>query len=121
MGTIGVVDDDENVRATLVALLQRLGHEVEAYDDARPATDRAGFEGIDLAIVDLNMPTPGEELVTMIRGAGHQMPILVVSGYLEDRDRADLEALGATRIIAEPFTARELMEVIDMHLGPARG
>lgn len=119
MARILVVDDDENVRVTLAALLDRLGHEVEAYDDARPAMDRADFARLDLVIVDLAMPTPGEELVEMIRQSGHDMPILVISGYLEERDRADLEALGVTRILAKPFMPTELMTVVDLFLGPA--
>ena len=70
------------VRLALTQILEALGYQAIPFADAAPALDTVDFDTIDLIITDLNMPTRGEVAIQAIRCRGYQIPIIVISGWL---------------------------------------
>ena len=108
-----VVDDDESVLAATSMLLERCGYRVLPARNAGAALEIAGRPGvvIDLLLTDVDMPdTSGYELQAAIRGTGHTVAVLYMSGdadrILRDHD------LDPGAVVDKPFTRRSLLEAV---------
>ena len=55
-GIVAVIDDDEDVRDVLCALLQSEGHATEAYESGIEFLRNGGVDRAACIIVDQNMP-----------------------------------------------------------------
>ena len=71
---------------------------------------------VDLALIDIHMPEmDGFELLINFKTAAPSMPVIVMSGSEQSR-RLDLlkdaSLLGATGILAKPFTLEELRAAV---------
>jgi diguanylate cyclase (GGDEF)-like protein len=105
-----VVDDDDDVRATLEALLSS-GYRVTLARDGAEALRALRDAPFDLAIVDLDLPiVDGLSVVRTIRArTGHKMPaFLFVSGQSNPKVKAEALALGEVDYMAKPFDPDEL-------------
>jgi DNA-binding response OmpR family regulator len=107
-----VADDDPILREFAVANLSTPEVEVEVACDGIAAWSRLGQGGIDIALLDLDMPgLNGFELIERIRwdeGLKH-LPIVVVTGR-EDMVAVDRAyALGATAFVVKPLNWRLLL------------
>jgi CheY-like chemotaxis protein len=94
-GRIVLVDDDPLTRAALERMLRHLGCSVEAYEDPREGLARVigSPTTVDLVLTDLSMPAMrGDRLAAACREARADLPIVVLSGYLDDETRARLLA-----------------------------
>jgi len=82
MATILVVDDDPTFRMTTAALLEADGHTVDTAPDGQQAVEQMKNRSFDLLLVDLRMPgIDGISLVEALRLWGHDVPILMISGF----------------------------------------
>lgn len=112
-----VVDDDDQVRRLLVTVLQREGFVVRAALDAAEALQVLDREQVDLMLLDLHMPGPadGEDLLYLLRDRGSAVPIIVVSGWVDDEvvnNRPDC----VQAVIKKPINIQELVGVVRDHL-----
>lgn len=103
MAKIVVVEDEKSICDVVVQMLKYAGHTVQAFEDARPALDSVDFSQTDLVVTDLEMPTSGEELIQTLRDRGIQIPVLVMSGHLDEERRRHLASLGVQETIDKPF------------------
>jgi len=77
-----VVDDEQNIRLTLNALLSRAGYAVTTAATGEDAVALFEREPFDLMLVDLQMPgMKGMEVVAKVREAGHDAIIIVLTGH----------------------------------------
>ncbi|OAN47498.1 two-component system response regulator [Chloroflexus islandicus] len=77
-----VVDDEQNIRLTLNALLSRAGYSVTTAASGEEAVALFEREPFDLMLVDLQMPgMKGMEVVAKVREAGHDAIIIVLTGH----------------------------------------
>lgn len=117
-----IVDDDPEVRASLVEALSDRAFHAEAVDGAHAALERIRTRHFPLVITDLNMPggPSGLELLSAIRGLDAQAVCVVLTGY------ATLEATirslqhGAYDFIQKPFTLAQIEAVVSRALEHAR-
>ena len=81
-----IVDDDEQVRTLSEKGTEREAHLVLPASDAGKALAVLDRNGIDLVLLDLHMPGPGdgEDLLFLLRGCGDDVPIIPVSGFADD-------------------------------------
>ena len=115
MAKIVIMDDEAEARNVMGRILEREGHEVEMFEDARPALDTVDFGTVDAVIVDLQMPTSGYDAIEEIRRRGHKdLPLIVVSAYVDLELTADM--LDVQQIVHKPFTATEVAEAVAAHL-----
>jgi CheY-like chemotaxis protein len=106
-----VVDDAEAVRTATGLVLEDLGARVRTAADGAEALERLRDELPDLVLCDLMMPRlDGRQLIRALRGdprwAG--LPVVAVSGIMDDRDVEPLRRLGFDACLAKPFSEVEL-------------
>ena len=105
-----VVDDDDEIRSLLQAVLTREGFEVEPAKDAASARRvLASRQAIDLIILDIMMP--GEDGLTFCQRLREtqDVPILMVSARSLSVDRSIGLESGADDYLPKPFERRELV------------
>ena len=81
-----VVEDEAQVRNLMMRVLEQEGYEAIAASDASQALDILDQGPFDLILLDLRMPGPtdGEDLLFMLRDRGDEIPIVVVSAWVDD-------------------------------------
>lgn len=84
-----IVDDEPLVRALMLTILEREGYIAEAACDTQEAIDLLQEQTFDLVLLDLCMPGPidGEGLLFILRDRGEDVPIIVVSGWVDPESR----------------------------------
>ena len=107
MATIAVVDDDKHLRNSLARILEWKGHTVLSFEDARPALDEMDFSTVDLIISDFQMPMPGDKFVKELKQRGINVPVIILSGALNQDNIDVLNALGVQKIMGKPFKKLE--------------
>jgi len=116
MRTILVVDDDSAVRDVLRFCLERAGYLVMAAANARAALGELDHFVPDLVLLDLGLPDVGGlDLLHGWRRAERTrgMPIVVLTGRTEERDRINGLRSGADDYIGKPFSRDELLARIE--------
>jgi CheY-like chemotaxis protein len=114
-----VVDDDLDARELLAVILQRSGARVTLADSALAAM-RVLDETLPHAILaDIEMPEQdGYALVRQVRGLspehGGGIPVVAVTAYASETDRAKALAAGFSIHIAKPVHPVEIVSVVDV-------
>ncbi|HEV2816397.1 MAG TPA: response regulator [Allosphingosinicella sp.] len=119
--TILVVDDDPQVRATIVRALHELGYRTgEAADGHAALAALRAAEPPSLIILDYVMPgMDGAEVAREIAALAPDLPVVFSTGH------AALRALRAAAgedapVLEKPFTLDELDELLRERLSEAR-
>ncbi len=105
------VDDEANVRELGFTFLSRSNYRVLTARDGAEALDliREIQEPVHLVITDLIMPNmDGLALVQALRALRPNLPILVCTGYGEEKLTRELCALGISEFIPKPYSVRDL-------------
>ena len=108
-----IVEDDETLRNMLTEYLEETGEfvvsiaaDIEAADKVL-ANEDAHFDAI---ILDIGLPDgDGRDYCARLRRAGHSMPIMMLTGAIEETDVVRGLDSGACDYIAKPFRASELL------------
>jgi PAS domain S-box-containing protein len=115
-----VVDDKEENRDLLTAMLRPLGFEIrESADGEQAVADVAAWRP-QVILMDLRMPVmDGLEATRRIRaGAGPEIvKIIAVTASAFDEDRQAAQAAGVDGFIAKPFRESELLESLQRLAG----
>jgi len=120
MAKITLVDDDENIVASVSLALESHGHSVKAYYDG--ATGLAALESDppDLVILDVKMPRmDGMEVLRRLRQTT-ELPVIMLTSKDEEIDEILGFNLGADDYIHKPFSQRLLLERVKAVLRRAR-
>ena len=111
MARILIAEDEEPVRTLLTRALAEDGHFVVAAADGAEALDLLQNErgGFDLLLADIKMPMmDGIALSLAVARDFPDLPILLMTGYADQRERVSgLEAL-ICDVIAKPFALAEI-------------
>lgn len=115
MARILVAEDDENVRLFVVMALRHAGNEVvEAADGGLAAEILKEEQGnFDLLLSDVKMPVMDGIALALEVGANYpNLPILLMTGFADQRERAHgLDQL-IYDVIAKPFAMADLLEKV---------
>ncbi|MFE3542503.1 response regulator transcription factor [Nocardia sp. NPDC059177] len=105
-----VVDDDEDVLASVERGLRLSGFQVLVARDGAAALRAVAEHAPDAVVLDMNMPVlDGAGVVTALRAMGNDVPICVLSARASVDDRiAGLES-GADDYLVKPFELAELV------------
>ncbi|AVH20919.1 response regulator transcription factor [Nocardia cyriacigeorgica] len=108
--TVLVVDDDEDVLASVERGLRLSGFQVLVARDGGAALRAVNEHSPDAIVLDMNMPVlDGAGVVTALRAMGNEVPICVLSARSSVDDRiAGLES-GADDYLVKPFVLAELV------------
>lgn len=115
MARILIAEDEESVRSLVSRALAQDGHEVVATADGGEAIETLQSEDgrFDLLLTDIKMPVmDGLALALATARDFPALPILLMTGYADQRERAcGLEAL-ICGVIAKPFTLAAIKSAI---------
>ena len=110
--TIALVDDDQNILASLSAALEDEGYKVDTYVDGVEAMNGIGSRPVDLAILDIKMPRmDGMELLGNLRQKSN-LPVIFLTSKDDEVDEVMGLRMGADDYIKKPFSQRLLLERI---------
>ena len=77
-----VIDDEAEIRDTLVMILTRIGFDVLAASSGAAAIEITNEENCAVAIVDLNMPgLPGIETVQLLKQNNPDIEVIIYTGH----------------------------------------
>jgi two-component system response regulator ChvI len=120
MAKITLVDDDENIVASVSMALESHGHTVKAYFDGASGLAALEQDPPDLAILDVKMPRmDGMEVLRRLRQTT-DLPVIILTSKDEEIDEILGFNLGADDYIHKPFSQRLLIERVKAVLRRAR-
>lgn len=116
-----VVDDDRVTQRLHCAVMQSTlpDAEVIGADDGLIALKLAKTRKPDLILLDLNMPElDGYELCKIIKSTDglRSVPIVVISGTLDERAAKRVVELGAAEALQKPLRPHDLVALAERHL-----
>jgi DNA-binding response OmpR family regulator len=115
-----VVDDDEQLAALLVVVLEGEGYDVGRESDAAGAIERVREGAADLVILDVSLGADdGRMVLSQIRDLG-ELPVILISGHGDTADRVLGLRLGADDYLAKPFSPVELVARVESVLRRSR-
>jgi DNA-binding response OmpR family regulator len=115
LAKILIADDEEPLRGFVARGLQLDGHVVDAAQDGAEALDMLLVPGAsyDLLLTDIRMPImDGIALALAAARERPTMPILLMTGFADQRERArDLDAL-IRDVLTKPFSLADLRTMV---------
>ncbi|MGA2642758.1 MAG: sigma-54 dependent transcriptional regulator [Spirochaetia bacterium] len=112
--TILIVDDDEAIRGLLRDLLTANGHEVEAAENARSASDMLKSREFELVLTDLMLPDgDGLEVLRMARARPCEPEVLVITAYGTIDSAVEAVRAGAFDYLTKPVSTQKLLLTVD--------
>lgn len=118
MADILVAEDDTAVQSFVARALAHRGHNVTSVEDGVQALEAlGGGSRYDLLITDIVMPSlDGIGLALKVAKEYPSLPVLLMTGYSAERQRAhNLEEL-ICEVITKPFTLLEICEAAEAAL-----
>jgi signal transduction histidine kinase len=108
-----LVEDHDDIRASVREMLMALGHKVIEAASAEEALELAGIEGIGLVLSDIMLGPglTGDALAGELAGAGLDAPVLLMSSLPADDPRRAGRA-----VLSKPFTQGQLAAFLDAEL-----
>jgi DNA-binding response OmpR family regulator len=108
-----VVDDDEQLAALLVLVLEGEGYPVTVASDAAGAISEVNKEATDLVVLDISLGADdGRMVLSQIREIG-ELPVILISGKGDTADRVLGLRLGADDYLPKPFSPVELVARVE--------
>jgi len=112
-----VVDDDENIRKVLVAILEDEGYNVESAGTAKEGIEKTKRKFYNMALIDVRLPDmEGIELLTKIRETTPRMRKIIITGYPTLQNAVDAVNKGADAYLLKPFDVEKVLETIKLQL-----
>ncbi|AMP36331.1 MULTISPECIES: two-component system response regulator KdpE [Ralstonia solanacearum species complex] len=107
--TVLVIDDEPHIRRFVRAALEAEGCEVFEADRVERGLIEAGTRQPDAVILDLGLPDgDGMSLIRDLR-TWTEVPVLVLSARVDERDKIDALDAGADDYLTKPFGVGELI------------
>lgn len=112
-----LVAEDTDSNFLLVSLILKKGYEVLRAHNGAEAVRMCREFAPDVVLMDMKMPVmDGLEAMRQIREAGSSVPIIAVTAYAYDSDRAKALDVGCDDYIAKPLTGDVLKKKLRKHL-----
>jgi CheY-like chemotaxis protein len=109
-----IIEDNLNDAEQLRYILRETGWSIETVKDAREA-QRSFLRGqFHFVFVDLQIPDmDGVALIRWIKEHYPSVPIAIVSGFPDERKRAQMMDCGAVFMFPKPFTSGDLKYILN--------
>jgi FixJ family two-component response regulator len=114
---ISIVDDDNSVREATKSLVRSLGYNAVTFCSAAEFLESTYVATTACLITDVQMPgLSGIELNDHLIANGHDIPVIFVTAFPDERLRACVDRNGAIGFLHKPFKESRLIECIDTAL-----
>jgi len=118
-GRILIIDDQPFMIKLIQYNLKKEGYTTITETDGLKAYNNIDEINPDLIILDIRMPKiSGTELCRKFRGKENleNIPIIFLTGQLEDHENNTLQDSGATDFMTKPFSPAELVSKINYYM-----
>jgi len=110
VGTVLLVEDDPKIASFIQKGLRREGFEVDWVETGAEAIARLDEGGVDVNLLDLGLPDiDGLDVLRELRDRGIDVPVIVITGRSDPRDRAIALSLGVRAYLTKPFRWADLL------------
>ncbi len=123
--TVLVAEDNSMNLQFLVGLMNKLQFRTVAAENGQEALNRWQEGGIDLILMDIQMPVMGgEEALQQLRqaeqGTGRHTPVIALTAHALRGDEERLRAAGFDGYLSKPLNMQALLQELERVTGPAR-
>ena len=115
-----VLDDTKPIRILILKSFEKQ-YDVYLESDGHEALDtiRNSDPRMDLVIMDFDMPKlNGYQVVRLLKNIDPDIPVIMVSGSLDEGRLQKVRQAGVSTILAKPVNLKRLREEIERVLGP---
>ncbi len=114
MKKILIIDDEQSIRKVLEIHLQDAGYEVVTAENGKRGLELAMKSNVDLVLCDLKLPDrPGLEVIKTLRTIRGLVPVVVISGFIDDTTISDAREAGVKEYLSKPFLKEKLLSLLN--------
>lgn len=107
------VDDDVRIRESIARLAKSAGYAAIMFPSAEAMFASGTLDGAGCLISDVRMPgMDGLELQRRVKVANPALPVILISGHVDEHVRERALREGAAAFLFKPFDGEELLRVI---------
>jgi len=131
MGSILIIDDEQDIRDALLMVLESAGHDVRVASNGDEAVELQRSEPADLIITDIIMPGkdgietikeirqefPGTRIIAISGGGGVQPAEYAPKAIKTTAYLAAAKQAGADMVITKPFERKDLIQSVKDMIG----
>ncbi|WP_105385548.1 response regulator [Neorhizobium alkalisoli] len=117
MAKILITEDEDSLRSFVARALRLDGHETHEAGDGAEGLEKLSQGPFDLLLSDIRMPVM--DGIELAHQASEQFPglkILLMTGYAEQRERADDLAAKIVDVVQKPFALPDIRKAVAMAL-----
>jgi PAS domain S-box-containing protein len=108
-----VADDEHSIRVLVGDSLEASGHSVVCVDNGLDAITALQRTELDLVVTDLLMPgAGGGEVLAQASALSPAVPVVIITGRIEEHVEAQLRQQGARACLRKPFGFQDVLQVI---------
>ncbi len=108
-----LIDDDLNIRRTVVPVLKGMGHDVVAAANSRSAMQELEKDTFDIALLDMRLGEEnGLELMSKLLKAQPNIAIIVTTAFATIETTVIAMKQGAFDYLAKPYTPDQLQQAL---------
>ena len=113
MARILITEDEDALRMFVARALRLDGHETHEAADGEQGFEKLSEQDFDLLLSDIRMPVmDGIELAHRASTQYPNLKILLMTGYAEQRERADDLVTKIIDVVAKPFALPDIRLVV---------
>ncbi|MDH4413479.1 MAG: response regulator [Rhizobium sp.] len=117
MARILITEDEDSLRSFVARALRLDGHETHEAADGAEGLEKLSEGAFDLLLSDIRMPVmDGIELAHRAHSDFPDMKILLMTGYAEQRERADDLSVKIVDVVSKPFALPDIRKAVAMAL-----
>jgi len=117
-----LIEDDDNLRNTLIKRFEETGYVVDAADNGEDGLYKGQEFPADVAVIDLGLPrVSGMEVIQTLRQDGIEFPIIVLTARGSWQDKVMGLDAGADDYLVKPFHFPELLARVNALVRRASG
>ena len=116
MARILLAEDETSLRELIARALRQDGHDVVANGDGAEALEALSRDQgrFDLLLTDIRMPIMDGIALALAAGRDHpELPILLMTGYADQRERAHGLQLLIHDVISKPFSLATIRDAVN--------
>jgi len=112
-----VVDDDENIRRTMTAILEDEGYIVDSAASGKEAIEKTNGAVYNLALLDIRLPDmEGVELLELMEDSVPRSRKIMVTGYPSMQNAISAVNKRADAYLIKPVDIEKLLETVKEQL-----
>jgi CheY-like chemotaxis protein len=113
MAKILITEDEDSLRMFVARALRLDGHETHEAGDGAEGLEKLHEEQFDLLLSDIRMPVmDGIELAHQASNKFPDLKILLMTGYAEQRERAEDLSIKIVDVVQKPFALPDIRRAV---------